>query len=57
VFADEPNVPPALLTLDNVLLTPHIASATDETRFAMGRLMLDNLTAFFGGRPLLTPVV
>ena len=57
VFADEPNVPDALLTMENVLLTPHIASATDETRLAMGQLMLDNLAAFFAGSPLLTPVV
>ena len=57
VFADEPHVPAALMAMDNVLLTPHIASATDETRRAMGQLMLDNLEAFFAGKPLLTPVV
>ena len=57
VFVDEPNVPAALLGMDNVLLTPHIASATGETRRAMGQLMLDNLAAFFAGQPLPTAVV
>ncbi len=56
VFVDEPHVPEALLTMDNVLLTPHIASATNETRRAMGQLMLDNLEAHFDGRTLPTPV-
>lgn len=56
VFAKEPQVPEALLTLDNVVLQPHQGSASEETRGAMGRLMLDNLAAHFGGRPLLTPV-
>ena len=56
VFADEPNVPPALLGLDNVVLQPHQASATAETRAAMGKLVIDNLAAFFAGRPLLTAV-
>ena len=57
VFEDEPHVPEALLTMDNVITTPHIASGTHETRRAMGDLMLDNLDAFFAGRPLLTAVV
>ena len=57
VFVDEPHVPQELLTMQNVVLTPHIASATDETRRAMGQLMLDNLAAFFAGKPLPTPVV
>lgn len=57
VFADEPHVPQALWTLDNVVLTPHIASATHETRGAMGQLMLDNLAAYFAGHTLITPVV
>lgn len=56
VFADEPNVPPELFTMDNVVLTPHRASATVETRQAMGRLLLDNLAAHFAGGKLLTPV-
>ncbi|WP_025885569.1 2-hydroxyacid dehydrogenase [Asaia prunellae] len=56
VFTDEPNVPDALKTMPNVVLQPHRASATIETRQAMGRLVLDNLTAHFAGSPLLTPV-
>jgi lactate dehydrogenase-like 2-hydroxyacid dehydrogenase len=56
VFADEPNVPSELLTMDNVVLAPHYASATLETRLAMGQLVVDNLRAHFSGRPLLTPV-
>jgi lactate dehydrogenase-like 2-hydroxyacid dehydrogenase len=40
-----------------VVLQPHQASATQETREEMGRLVLDNLAAHFSGRPLLTPVV
>lgn len=57
VFADEPNVPEALLTLPHVALAPHVGSATAETREAMGDLMLENLEAFFAGRPLPTAVV
>ena len=57
VFAKEPQVPEALLGLDNVVLQPHQGSASEETRGAMGRLMLDNLAAHFSGRPLLTPVI
>lgn len=56
VFADEPRVPEALLTLDNVVLQPHQASATHATRTAMGQLVIDNLAAFFSGKPLVTPV-
>lgn len=56
VFADEPNVPEALKTLDNVVLTPHMASATRETRQAMAQLAVDNLKAHFAGQPLLSPV-
>ena len=56
VFLDEPNVPPGLIALDNVVLQPHVASATHETRTAMGRVVLDNIGAFVTGRPLLTPV-
>jgi hydroxypyruvate reductase len=56
VFASEPRVPEALLGLDNVVLQPHQGSASEETRGAMGRLVLDNLAAHFAGRPLLTPV-
>jgi len=56
VFAAEPGVPASLLTMPNVVLSPHQGSATRETRRAMSRLALDNLAAFFGGKPLLTPV-
>jgi lactate dehydrogenase-like 2-hydroxyacid dehydrogenase len=56
VFVDEPNVPARLLELDNVVLQPHVASATEETRTAMGRVVLDNVGAFVAGRPLRTPV-
>lgn len=57
VFADEPNVPEALLKLDNVSLAPHVGSATHATRAAMGQLVLDNLAAWFAGKPVLTRVV
>ena len=53
---DEPRVPAALCQLENVVLLPHIASATNATRNAMGQLMIDNLKAHFAGRKLLTPV-
>jgi lactate dehydrogenase-like 2-hydroxyacid dehydrogenase len=56
VFVDEPNVPAELRKLDNVVLTPHIASGTVETRKAMSALALANLDAFTGGQPVLTPV-
>jgi len=45
VFADEPNVPPALLDMDNVMLQAHRASATEETRAAMGQMVLDTRAA------------
>jgi len=57
VFVSEPRVPDALLGLDNVVFQPHQGSASEETRAAMGRLVLDNLKAHFAGQPLLTPVV
>jgi lactate dehydrogenase-like 2-hydroxyacid dehydrogenase len=57
VFADEPRVPAALRELENVVLTPHVGSLTVETRHAMGQLVVDNLRAYFGGQPLLTPVL
>lgn len=56
VFEAEPRVPEALWTMENVVLVPHIGSATRETRAAMCKLTLDNLVAHFAGRPLLTPV-
>jgi lactate dehydrogenase-like 2-hydroxyacid dehydrogenase len=57
VFAQEPSVPAELLKLENVVLLPHIGTATVETRRAMGQLALDNLKAHFAGKPLLTPVI
>jgi hydroxypyruvate reductase len=56
VFEAEPNVPAALIALDNVVLTPHVGSATWETRHAMGDLAFGNLVAHFAGKPLLSPV-
>ena len=56
VFADEPNVPEALLGLDTVVLAPHVGSATQETRGAMADLVVANLRAHLEGRKLLTPV-
>src|ERR671934_844068 len=57
VFAHEPAVPPELLDLPNVVLTPHIGSATVETREAMTRLVIDNILAVERGEPPVTPVV
>ena len=57
VFAREPEVPKALWAMDNVVLQPHQASATVETRRAMADLVLANLAAHFAGREPLTPVV
>jgi hydroxypyruvate reductase len=56
VFESEPNVPPALSALDNVVLLPHIASATKETRQAMADCVLANLRSWFDSGRLLTPV-
>ena len=56
VFEGEPEVHPALLRVPNVVLTPHIASATIATRMKMAMLAADNLIAVLGGRPALTPV-
>ena len=56
VYEGEPNVHPDLLTVPNVVLTPHIASSTLTTRLAMANLAADNLIAFFGGKDPLTPI-
>jgi lactate dehydrogenase-like 2-hydroxyacid dehydrogenase len=56
VFEDEPQVPEALLGLDNVVLTPHIASNTEETMHAMGECVLDNVRSWFAGKGAVTPV-
>jgi glyoxylate reductase len=57
VFAHEPQVPPELLELPNVVLTPHLGSATRQTREAMTQLVVDNLKAFEHGARPLTPIV
>jgi len=56
VYADEPRVPPEFFTLDNAVLFPHVASATVETRKAMGDLQIENLRRHFAGKPVLTRV-
>lgn len=57
VYENEPNIHPGFLSLDNVSLLPHLGSATLNTRIAMGEKVLDNLAAFFAGRPLPDQVV
>jgi glyoxylate reductase len=56
VFAHEPDVPEELFSLPNVVLTPHIGSATRETREAMTRVVVENVLEVAAGRPPLTPV-
>lgn len=56
VFHAEPTVPAELLTLDHVVLTPHVASATEETMQAMGECVVGNLASWFAGKGALTPV-
>jgi len=57
VFEREPEVPPALFELDNVVLLPHVASATHETRQAMADLVFDNLESFHRSGQVLAPVI
>ena len=57
VFVDEPNVPPAFFSLENCVLFPHVGSATQETRKAMGDLQIENLRLHFSGKPVRTRVV
>lgn len=56
VFWDEPRVPPALLAMENVVLTPHIGTTTREIREQRTEMLLANLRAHFAGRPVPTPV-
>ena len=56
VYEFEPDVPPALRALDNVTLLPHLGTATEEVRSAMGHMALDNAIAFRDGHPLPNPV-
>ena len=57
VYADEPRVPAALIAMPNVVLTPHIASATQEGRRRMAELVLENLDAYFAGTPMPSALV
>ena len=56
VFEDEPQVPPELLSLDNVLLTPHLGGRSPQAREAVATLLAQNPEAHFAGRPLPTPI-
>lgn len=56
VFVEEPKIPEALKALNNVVLLPHVGSATVETRAAMGALTVDNLLQFLSDGSLMTPV-
>jgi lactate dehydrogenase-like 2-hydroxyacid dehydrogenase len=56
VYANEPHVPPELLTMDNVVLLPHVGSGSVPTRDAMNQLVIDNLLAWAAGKTPLTPV-
>ncbi|MDJ1160210.1 2-hydroxyacid dehydrogenase [Chelatococcus sp. SYSU_G07232] len=56
VFEDEPCVPAELIAMDNVVLLPHIGSASVHTRNAMGQLVVDNIVSWFDGKGPLTPV-
>jgi lactate dehydrogenase-like 2-hydroxyacid dehydrogenase len=57
VYAGEPQIHPGYLALENVVLLPHLGSATHETRLAMGRCVLKNLAAYFAGQDLPNPVI
>ena len=57
VYKNEPDIPQAFRSLDNLILLPHIGSATVETRRAMGNLVLDNLAAFFAENKLISEVI
>jgi lactate dehydrogenase-like 2-hydroxyacid dehydrogenase len=56
VFVKEPQVPPALMDMDHVVLFPHLGSSTEVTRAAMDQLVVDNVLAWAAGKPPLTPV-
>uniref|UniRef100_A0A0A9EE19 D-isomer specific 2-hydroxyacid dehydrogenase NAD-binding domain-containing protein n=1 Tax=Arundo donax TaxID=35708 RepID=A0A0A9EE19_ARUDO len=57
VFENEPKVPAELLSMDNVVLTPHVAVFTSESRSDLREYTIANLEAFFTGKPLLSPVL
>jgi lactate dehydrogenase-like 2-hydroxyacid dehydrogenase len=56
VFENEPRVPAELIAMEQVVLLPHVGSASVHTRHAMGQLMVNNLVSWFAGRGALTPV-
>jgi lactate dehydrogenase-like 2-hydroxyacid dehydrogenase len=56
VFAKEPQVPKELIEMDHIVLFPHLGSSTEVTRAAMDQLVVDNILAWAGGKPPLTPV-
>lgn len=56
VFAQEPKVPDELKSMQNVVLLPHVGSASVVTRNAMDQMVVDNLKLWFGGKPVLTPI-
>jgi lactate dehydrogenase-like 2-hydroxyacid dehydrogenase len=56
VYAKEPQVPPELIAMDNVVLFPHLGSASEHTRQQMDQLVVDNILAWAAGKPPLTPV-
>lgn len=57
VYEKEPDVPPEFFALDNAVLLPHMASASNETRTAMGDLQIENILLHLSGQPVKTPVV
>jgi len=56
VFEDEPHVPAELIAMDNIVLLPHVGSASHHTRNLMGQLVVDNILAFQSGKAPVTPV-
>jgi lactate dehydrogenase-like 2-hydroxyacid dehydrogenase len=57
VYEHEPRIAPELLSMENVVLLPHLGSATQETRIAMGQRAVENLRLFFNGAPLRDGIV
>lgn len=57
VFENEPEIPEELFTLDNVVLSPHVAVTTKESMEGLVKLATDNLEAFFANKPLVSPFV
>ena len=56
VFENEPHVPAELIAMENVVLLPHVGSASHHTRNLMGQLVVDNILAYCSGKAPLTPV-